>query len=103
MIATNHLHVLEQNPLKLSFTSRELKVPQYAQATSSGGELEEPPPGNRRCLVRSGASSHLYNSAKMSPDLFFRAKGKPVGPFGKMPVSSGLCEYPIQTNGEVRR
>ena len=70
MAATNHLHLLVQNPLK-SISTRVLKVPHNAQATSSDGKFEEPSPerlpvrlpsSDRGCLVRSRASSHHYNS-----------------------------------------
>ena len=71
MTATNHVQNSVQNPLKRSISTRGLKVLHNAQATWSKGKLEEPSPerlpgrlpsSDRGCLVRSGASSHHYNS-----------------------------------------
>lgn len=110
MIATNHLHVLEQNPLKLSFTSRELKVPQNAQTTSSGGELEEPPPerlpgrlpsSDRGCLVRSRAPSHHYNSMPKSHRISYSGRrGEPTFLLANFPFLLGHVSTPPRPMGK---
>ena len=99
MTATNHLHNSVQNPLKRSISTHVLKVSHNAQATWFNGELEEPPPGRRGCLVRSGASSIIITMPKSHLVSYAGRRGKSSVPL-EGPFLLGYVSTPSRPMGK---